>query len=47
MLAKWERQHEKLFKTMHDRAFEQYASMPWGGLSHGTAPGDPRVTRAL
>jgi rubrerythrin len=31
MLAKWERQHEKLFKTMHDRAFEQYASMPWGG----------------
>jgi rubrerythrin len=31
MLARWERQHEKLFKTMHDRAFEEYASMPWGG----------------
>lgn len=31
MLAKWERQHEKLFKTMHDRAFAEYASMPWGG----------------
>lgn len=31
MLARWERQHEKLFKAMHDRAFEEYASMPWGG----------------
>jgi rubrerythrin len=31
MLARWERQHEKLFKGMHDRAFEEYASMPWGG----------------
>ncbi|MEJ2210106.1 MAG: ferritin family protein [Anaerolineae bacterium] len=31
MLAHWERQHEKLFKGMHDRAFEEYASMPWGG----------------
>jgi rubrerythrin len=31
MLARWERQHEKLFKTMHDRAFEEYAAMPWGG----------------
>ena len=31
MLARWERQHEKLFKSMHDRAFEEYASMPWGG----------------
>lgn len=31
MLGKWERQHEKLFKRMHDRAFEEYASMPWGG----------------
>jgi rubrerythrin len=31
MLAKWERQHEKLFKRLHDRAFEEYASMPWGG----------------
>lgn len=31
MLAGWERQHEKLFKTLHDRAFEEYAQMPWGG----------------
>jgi rubrerythrin len=31
MLARWERQHEKLFKRLHDRAFEEYASMPWGG----------------
>jgi len=31
MLARWERQHEALFKSMHDRAFEEYASMPWGG----------------
>jgi len=31
MLARWERQHELLFKTLHDRAYEEYASMPWGG----------------
>jgi rubrerythrin len=31
MLARWERGHEKLFKDMHDRAFEEYADMPWGG----------------
>jgi rubrerythrin len=31
MLARWERQHEKLFKMMHDKAFEEYAAMPWGG----------------
>ena len=31
MLARWERQHEKLFKGMHDKAFEEYTSMPWGG----------------
>jgi len=31
MLATWERGHEKLFKYMHDQAFEQYAQMPWGG----------------
>jgi rubrerythrin len=31
MLAAWERGHEKLFKTLHDRAFEEYAHMPWGG----------------
>ena len=31
MLARWERGHEKLFKEMHDKAFELYAGMPWGG----------------
>ncbi len=31
MLARWERGHEALFKQMHDRAFEEYATMPWGG----------------
>jgi rubrerythrin len=31
LLAAWERGHEKLFKTLHDRAFEEYAHMPWGG----------------
>jgi rubrerythrin len=31
MLARWERGHEALFKKMHDRAFEEYAGMPWGG----------------
>ncbi len=31
MLAKWERGHEKLFKSMHDKAFQEYAGMPWGG----------------
>jgi rubrerythrin len=31
MLARWERGHEKLFKTLHDRAFDEYAQMPWGG----------------
>jgi rubrerythrin len=31
MLARWERGHEELFKKMHDRAFEEYAGMPWGG----------------
>ncbi|MGC9333540.1 MAG: ferritin-like domain-containing protein [Anaerolineae bacterium] len=31
MLARWERQHEKLFKSMHDKALEVYSSMPWGG----------------
>jgi rubrerythrin len=30
-LAYWERRHEALFKKMHDRAFEEYAQMPWGG----------------
>ena len=31
MLAHWERGHERLFKHLHDRAFEEYAQMPWGG----------------
>jgi rubrerythrin len=31
MLAKWERGHELLFKSLHDQAFEEYAGMPWGG----------------
>jgi len=31
MLARWERGHEELFRKMHDKAFEQYAGMPWGG----------------
>ena len=31
MLASWERGHEKLFQTLHDRTFEEYAHMPWGG----------------
>jgi rubrerythrin len=31
MLATWERGHEKLFKQFHDKAFEEYAQMPWGG----------------
>ena len=31
MLAHWESGHERLFKHMHDRAFENYSGMPWGG----------------
>jgi rubrerythrin len=31
MLAKWESGHERLFKKLHDKAFETYAEMPWGG----------------
>lgn len=31
MLANWERGHERLFRYLHDQAFEQYAQMPWGG----------------
>jgi len=31
MLAEWERGHESLFKKIHDKAFEEYAQMPWGG----------------
>jgi rubrerythrin len=31
MLAHWEHGHERLFKYLHDQAFEQYIQMPWGG----------------
>ncbi len=31
MLAKWEAGHERLFKRLHDDAFQKYADMPWGG----------------
>ncbi|MDD3642017.1 MAG: ferritin family protein [Candidatus Krumholzibacteria bacterium] len=31
MLSAWERGHEALFKQLHDKAFEEYAQMPWGG----------------
>ena len=30
-LASWEREHERLFKTLHDRVFAEYSGMPWGG----------------
>ncbi len=30
-LAGWEREHERLFRTIHDRVFAEYAGMPWGG----------------
>lgn len=30
-LARWERGHERLFKELHDRVFQEYAEMPWGG----------------
>ncbi len=31
MLARWERGHEHFFKEWHDRVFDEYAKMPWGG----------------
>jgi rubrerythrin len=31
ILAHWERGHERLLKLLHDRAFELYSEMPWGG----------------
>ena len=31
MLAHWEAGHERLFKSMHAKAFELYSGMPWGG----------------
>jgi rubrerythrin len=30
-LGRWERGHERLFKELHDRVFQEYAEMPWGG----------------
>ncbi len=30
-LARWEEGHERLFKALHDQAFENYVQMPWGG----------------
>lgn len=30
-LANWEHSHEKLFKDLHDRIYEAYMEMPWGG----------------
>ncbi len=30
-LAQWEGSHEKLFKDLHDKVFEEYMQMPWGG----------------
>jgi rubrerythrin len=30
-LARWERSHERLFRDLHDRVFQEYAEMPWGG----------------
>jgi len=30
-LARWERGHERLFQELHDRVFDMYAGMPWGG----------------
>lgn len=30
-LASWERGHEAFFKELHDRVFQEYTQMPWGG----------------
>ena len=30
-LAEWERDHEEFIKGYHDRLFDQYIQMPWGG----------------
>jgi len=30
-LARWERGHEAYFKDLHDKVFEEYTQMPWGG----------------
>jgi rubrerythrin len=31
MLSRWEHGHELFFKQLHDKAFEAYSQMPWGG----------------
>lgn len=30
-LADWERGHERLFKGLHDKVYQEYMQMPWGG----------------
>ena len=30
-LATWERSHEAFFKELHDKVFQEYTEMPWGG----------------
>lgn len=30
-LARWERGHEAFFKELHNKVFEEYTQMPWGG----------------
>lgn len=30
-LAKWERGHEAFFKELHDKVYQEYTEMPWGG----------------
>ena len=30
-LARWEQEHERLFRTLHDRVFAEYSGLPWGG----------------
>ena len=30
-LAVWERGHERLFKGIHERVYQEYMEMPWGG----------------
>ena len=30
-LARWERGHEAFFKELHDKVFQEYTQMPWGG----------------
>ncbi len=30
-LGGWERIHEAFFKELHDKVFEEYSGMPWGG----------------